>query len=176
MNENTEKSGNRGLVVTLVILCLMIVGLGIGVYYFQEKNAKVLGLRDCEEKIEEEKRNMENDIRLNALNEGNYEKIVSVISLYDTCISLADEADSIGLRANRSSWVYINDIEKKFSDITINDAILVDNYNKSVDSAMNIVNYARYYGLDDLASRYGRILADRVEVEGEQYYGGGGAG
>ena len=31
MNENTEKSGNRGLVVTLVILCLMIVGLGIGV-------------------------------------------------------------------------------------------------------------------------------------------------
>ena len=31
MSEITKKSGNRGLVITLVILCLMIVGLGVGI-------------------------------------------------------------------------------------------------------------------------------------------------
>lgn len=31
MSEITEKSGNKGLVITLVILCLMIVGLGVGI-------------------------------------------------------------------------------------------------------------------------------------------------
>lgn len=33
MSEIAEKSGNKGLVITLVILCLMIVGLGVGIGY-----------------------------------------------------------------------------------------------------------------------------------------------
>lgn len=163
MSRMSDNSVNKILVGVLVFLCVVIVGLGVSLVAIRLYNDPVALLANCKDDIS---RNV--NLYVNSLTT-NYEQLGEIANIYDSCIELAQPEEQIVIRNEKIKFVSTYDLDRRFGDMLMGDAVVNDSIEQSVDTAIILCNLAASYNNDVVFQEYHNKMVERLASDGIDY-------
>ena len=163
MSKVSDDSVNKILVGVLVFLCVVIVGLGAGLVAIRLYDDPAALLANCKEDLSQDV-----SLYVNSLTT-NYEQLGEIANSYDSCIELAQPEEQIDIRNEKIKFISTYDLDRRFGDMLIGDAVVNDSIEQSVDTAIILCNLAASYNDDVIFQEYHNKMVERLASDGIDY-------
>ena len=149
MVKRGEKTSNKGLMAALCILMVLIVGLSISIAVISLQNENSIA-NEPENTTEEESAENYMGLPDNPYKEGSSE-------YYNFLINKIIEEDTERLRGEEA----------------IGYALMLDEAEKSIESAGLVIWVANIYGMEDTVNKYFKVYEERMTESNNGYVDGG---
>lgn len=152
-NKSEKRSGNRLLVVLLLIFIVAIGGLVAGIVVMNGKKDVSDANEEFDGIIEEQ--------------EDNTEEINAKIAEFQAQIDNAEsDEQKVELYNERIFYIIDNAAAGTYGKQVIDDTVAIDNIEKTISSAAQVYNMAAVYKNEELMQKYDKITDERSAASG----------
>ena len=142
----------KKILVVSVFVCTILTSALVIIFIIMNNNKA----------IEEHKKEEETVL----IPEDKKNEIENKISEYQKKIDGVEKEDAKSIYMERVFYLTECGYNEEYKDKILGDLIEIDNIEKSITSAGNVINYANYFKMTNIAEQYTKILEERKEAEG----------